>query len=332
MAEAKKSNLGRGLSALLGDEPEDYSAPDNRKGSLTVPVEFLHPGKYQPRQSMDEISIQELAQSIREKGILQPILVREHPDDPAAYEIIAGERRWRAAQLAALHEVPVIIKELSDLDALEVALVENLQRQDLSPLEEARGYKRLMEEFEHTQEALAEGVGKSRSHVANMMRLLALPTPIKDLLDNGALSVGHARALLAANDPVALARKVVAKGLNVRQTESLVKKQGETGKATITAGASKDADTLALERELTDIMGLRVAINDAAGKGSVTIHYKSLDQLDDVLGRLRQNTVSVSKPEVAVSPPTSPPIPKTAASPAPRPAVVRVKAEAKKNR
>lgn len=332
MAEAKKSNLGRGLSALLGDEAEDSSAPDNRTGSITVPVEFLHPGKYQPRQSMDDISIQELAQSIREKGILQPILVREHPDDPAAYEIIAGERRWRAAQLATLHEVPVIVKELSDLDALEVALVENLQRQDLSPLEEARGYKRLMEEFEHTQEALAEGVGKSRSHVANMMRLLALPTPIKDLLDNGALSVGHARALLAANDPVALARKVVAKGLNVRQTESLVRKQDGKGKSTTTAGASKDADTLALERELTDIMGLRVAINDAAGKGSVTIHYKSLDQLDDVLGRLRQSPVSISKPEAAVSPPTSPPIPKTAAGPAPRPAVVRVKAGAKKKR
>jgi len=310
MAEAKKTNLGRGLSALLGDAGEDYIESENQQATRTIPVEFLHPGKYQPRNAMDETGIEELAQSIREKGILQPILVRAHPDDPSAFEIIAGERRWRAAQLATLHEVPVIIKDLSDLDALEVALVENLQRQDLSPLEEARGYKRLMEEFEHTQEALAEGVGKSRSHVANMMRLLALPTPVKDLLDSGSLSIGHARALLAANDPAGLARKVVKKGLNVRQTERLVKKQDGETKPAASSRPPKDADTLALERELTDITGLRVAINDDAGKGTVTIHYKTLDQLDDVIGRLRQNS-QVDSPA-----PKSQPIAKAAIKPA----------------
>ncbi|MSO53520.1 MAG: ParB/RepB/Spo0J family partition protein [Rhodospirillales bacterium] len=278
----KRQNLGRGLSALLGDvvaEPQKTTAP------ATLPIEFLRPGKYQPRHTIGGASLEELTQSIREKGILQPILVRRHPSDANAYEIIAGERRWRAAQAAQIHDVPVLVRELSDTEALEIALVENLQRQDLSPLEEADGYRRLMDEFAHTQEDLARVLGKSRSHVANMMRLLALPQAVKTLLESGALSAGHARALLGAKDPGVLAKMVVARGLNVRQTERLVQrgKLGRRGRAAV----AKDADTVALELDLSTILGLRVEIRDSDGAGSLTLHYKTLEQLDDVLNRLK---------------------------------------------
>ncbi|HIJ38851.1 MAG TPA: ParB/RepB/Spo0J family partition protein, partial [Rhodospirillaceae bacterium] len=224
MADDKRKNLGRGLSALLGEaglapapKNADPVAPVESTGGKAIPVlpiSALTPSRYQPRRQFDEQSLAELADSMRTKGVLQPILVRVHPTEVGLYEIIAGERRWRAAQRAQLHEIPVLIRELTDQEAAEIALVENLQRRDLSPLEEAEGYRRLIEEFKHTQEELSRAVGKSRPHLANMMRLLALPESVKALVDDGTLSAGHARALLTAKEPEALAREVVAKGLS----------------------------------------------------------------------------------------------------------------------
>jgi len=283
-AEGKRKTLGRGLSALLGEDSSDYAELDKVRTSKTVPIEFLHPGRYQPRHAINDSDIIELSQSVRAKGILQPILVRRHPDEANAFEIIAGERRWRAAQMAQLHEVPVVIKELNDREALEIALVENLQRQDLSPLEEAEGYRRLMDEFTHSQDALGKALGKSRSHVANMMRLLGLPDEVKAMLDAGDISAGHARAVLNANKPVALARRVVRRGLNVRQTEELAKDAKEKKKAA--SGPTKDSDTLALERDISALLGLRAEIRYRGGKGSLTLHYDRLDQLGDILARL----------------------------------------------
>lgn len=296
MAEEKRRNLGRGLSALLGDTGVAAAAAVVEAGSAaaaaaksmglrTLPIGQLKPGKFQPRRQFDEAAIADLVESVRSKGVLQPILVRPFQ---GAYEIIAGERRWRAAQRAQLHEVPVIIRELSDKEALEVALVENLQRQDLTALEEADGYRRLVEEFDHTQEELAKAVGKSRSHVANMMRLLALPEPVKDLLENGKLSAGHARALLTASDPVGLAGQVVDKHLNVRQTEKLAAEGGKIkGGGGRSAKASiKDSDTAALERDLTEMLGVKVTITTQGRGGELTIQYGSLEQLDDILLRL----------------------------------------------
>ena len=293
--DPRRRGLGRGLSALLGDASKTMDAitgdgsPKAGRGLRVVPVEKLRPGRFQPRRVFDQTAIEDLVESVREKGILQPILVRTHPDDVDSYEIIAGERRWRAAQAASLHEVPVILRELSDREALEVALVENLQRQDLSPLEEAEGYHRLMEDFSHTQEQLAKTVGKSRSHVANMMRLLNLPEPVKQMMDAGEITAGHARALLTSSDPLGLARQVVAKGLNVRQTESLAQKaQGKT--RTKAATAPKDADLMALERDLAAVLGLKVTISHQGQGGSVAVHYVTLEQLDDILHRLSGGT------------------------------------------
>ena len=290
--EGKRRGLGRGLSALLGDRAEE-STETTEKAVRTLSVGMLHPGRFQPRRHFDEERIADLVESVREKGVLQPLLVRRDPEDTNTYEIIAGERRWRAAQLAQLHEVPVIIKEFSDREALEVALVENLQRQDLSPLEEADGYRRLLDEFHHTQEDLARAVGKSRSHVTNTLRLLGLPDPIKLMLDEGRLTAGHARALLTAPDSVKLAQQVVSKGLNVRQTEKLA--QQPEKKATPSASSSprrsigdgeKDPDTAALERDLQQILGLKVNIRFHGKGGDLTIQYGSLEQLDDILHRL----------------------------------------------
>ncbi|MEO5374434.1 MAG: ParB/RepB/Spo0J family partition protein [Alphaproteobacteria bacterium] len=295
MSREKLKSLGRGLSSLLGEEPEETGTDAVGNSGRSVPVEFLRPGKFQPRRHFDEESIAGLVESIRQQGILQPILVRPDADDPEGYEIIAGERRWRAAQQAGLHEVPVIVRELGDRAALEVALVENLQRQDLSPLEEAEGYRRLMEDFEHTQEDLARAVGKSRSHVANMMRLLSLDEPVKDMLDRGELSAGHARALLGCDDAVKMARQVVTRGLNVRQTERLA--QGDGGKkARAGKPPTKDADTAALERDLANLLGLKVAIQFTGRGGNLTIYYDTLEQLDDILHRLNH----ASGPAVAM--------------------------------
>jgi ParB family transcriptional regulator, chromosome partitioning protein len=304
--DGRKRSLGRGLSALLGAGSDDY-ADEHGKHIKMVPTEHLQRGRYQPRRRFDEAEMKALAESIRENGILQPILVRRLPPDTdgapsgtvaitslgagagasgSRYEIIAGERRWRAAQLARLHEVPVIAREMDDRQALEIALVENVQRQDLNPLEEAEGYRRLIEEFNHTQENLARAIGKSRSHIANMLRLLSLPPVVRELVDSGALTAGHARALITAGDPAALARLVVARGLNVRQTERLVK--GHPPGRTHGPAGPKDADTVALERELTNLLGLKVSIAAHGEAGTLMIHYSKLEQLDDLLGRLTQ--------------------------------------------
>ena len=284
--DGARRTLGRGLSALLGAESEDYASLDRVRLSKMVPIELVHPGRFQPRHNFDETQLEALADSIRTNGILQPILVRRHPQTPNSFEIVAGERRWRAAQIARLHEVPVIIREIADGEAVELALVENVQRQDLSPLEEAEGYRRLIEEFKNTQEDLARRVGKSRSHVANALRLLGLPEPVKALLEQGRLTAGHARALLSGADPAALAEQVVARGLNVRQTERLAQ-QRQTDPSAKTA-REKDPDTLALERDLSALLGLRVTINIQGRGGALTIHYRTLEQLDDVLKRLTQ--------------------------------------------
>ena len=280
-----RKGLGRGLSALLEESPDDQAALDRLRGSRSVPIENLVPNRYQPRTVFDTEELQALAASIRENGILVPILVRRLADEPERYEIVADERRWRAAQTAQQHDVPVVIKELSDGEALEVALVENIQRQDLTAIEEAEGYQRLMDEFRHTQEDLARVVGKSRSHVANTLRLLGLPEAVKGMVQQGQLTAGHARALLTMAMPEELAAKVVRQGLNVRQTERLAKKPaGEAGKTP----PVKDADTRAIEKQLSERLGLKVTINHRGEKGEVRIGFSTLEQFDDILRRLRQ--------------------------------------------
>jgi len=293
---SSKRGLGRGLAALLGDEAADYAALDRQRNSKQVPIEQVHPGRVQPRRRFDEEALQSLADSVKAQGLLQPILVRRHPERPAEYEIVAGERRWRAAQQAQLHEVPVVIRELDDAQALELALVENVQRQDLDAIEEAEGYRRLLEEFGHPQEELARLIGKSRPHIANTLRLLNLPDPVKELVRDGKLSAGHARALLGAAEPETAARQVVSRGLSVRETEKLVAGEratpatprprgGGAGKGAVPA---KDADTLALERDLSALLGMRVSIELRGQGGVLTLHYDDLDQLDEVLRRLNQ--------------------------------------------
>jgi ParB family chromosome partitioning protein len=251
-----------------------------------VPIEAIRPSPFQPRRRFAEAELDELAQSIREKGIVQPLLVRPIADAAADFELVAGERRWRAAQLVGLHEVPVVIRPLGDSEALEIALVENLQREDLSPLEEAEAYSRLTREFGRSQAGLAEAVGKSRSHVANTLRLLALPAPVRKSLEEGALSAGHARALLGAPDPAALAVEVMRRGLNVRATETLVRRRAAQPQPR--PRSERDADTVVLERELATTLGLRVTLAPKQRGGSLTLHYASLDQLDRVLALLRR--------------------------------------------
>lgn len=307
MAERKR--LGRGLSALLGEDSNGEVAdiaPATSRAGREVPIESLHPGRYQPRRHIDEAAIDELSSSIKDKGVLQPILVRRDPEDANAYEIIAGERRWRAAQLAGLHEVPVVIKELTDQETLEVALIENLQREDLSPLEEAQAYQRLMNEFSHTQDALAKALGKSRSHVANTVRLLALPDAVKTYLEDGRLTAGHARALLGQDNAADLAKQIVTKGLNVRQTEALVSKKPAASKpggssSSAKPGSKKDADTVALEQELADTLGLKVEIDDKGGHGVLALHYSSLDELDALLSMLSRSAIAAGNAAAAES-------------------------------
>jgi len=286
-----EKKLGMGLSALLGRDEADFSELDAGEGAKTIAVVHLHPGKYQPRHNFSDEQLGDLSDSIREKGVLQPLLVRPHPEQLGEFEIIAGERRWRAAQLAQLHEVPVIIRDFDDKETLEVALVENLQRQDLSALEEAEGYHRLMHEFSHTQEQLAQALGKSRPHVANTLRLLTLPGEVKELLASGALSAGHARCLVGVVGSADLAKEIVHKGLNVRQAERLVKAGGQVSARPKAARPSKDADTVALEHDLANLLGLNVDIKDKKGRGQVVIHYENLEQLDGVLARLTHAVV-----------------------------------------
>lgn len=296
MSEANPKNrgLGRGLNALFEDDEEftgvgEASAAPSGSGRANVGIELLQQSQIQPRKLFEEESLLELADSIKSHGLLQPILVRK--SDGGQYEIIAGERRWRAAQKAQLHEVPVIILELTDVEALEIALIENLQREDLNPVDEAMGYQRLMNEYSYTQEQLAESMGKSRPHIANMLRLLNLPDVVLAYLERGDLTAGHARALVTAADPEQLARAVVNSGLSVRQTEKLAAEA--SGKSTkekkSTSRHQKDVDTLALEKDLSDHLGMRVAIDSKDGaSGKVSISFKSLDQLDEILKKLSE--------------------------------------------
>lgn len=301
----KKTNkkLGRGLSALLGEDEDDEQTDqlERLRQTRNLPIERMAPGPFQPRRRFDEEELAELSESIREQGLLQPILVRRDPDGED-YQIIAGERRWRAAQLAQLHEVPVLVREFDDRTAMEIALVENIQRRDLGPLEEAEGYRRLSDEYGHQQEAIARAVGKSRSHIANMMRLRSLPDDVRALLDDGQLTMGHARALLSAEDASALAREIVTRKLNVREVERLIQKEKAAQDASDDSGGKrsnggpgggKDADTRVLEEDLADRLGLAVSINHNArnGSGQVVIRYKDLDQLDLVVERLSARPV-----------------------------------------
>jgi ParB family chromosome partitioning protein len=273
--------LGRGLAALMGESP---ATPDDatQKPVRTLSVETLEPGPFQPRTSFHADTLAELVDSIKARGILQPLLARPHPSRPGHYQIIAGERRWRAAQQAGLHEVPVLLRNLSDADAMAASLVENLQRQDLNPIEEAEGFRRLMDEFGLTQEQLGTAVGKSRSHVANVMRLLQLPPAVRIEVQKGALSAGHARALLAHPDPEGAARQVIARGLNVRQTEALATSRP----AEKTTEKVQDPETAALQRDLSERLGLAVQISFDGRGGAVTIKYRNLEQLDGLIALL----------------------------------------------
>ena len=276
---SKPPALGRGLSALLGDAA---AVSPTAPGLRTLPVGALEPGPFQPREAMDEAALAELSASIREHGVLQPILVRPMKGRPDRFQIIGGERRWRAAQAAGLHDVPALVREFSDREAMAAGLVENLQREDLNALEEAEGYGRLTEQFGLTQEALARAVGKSRPHVANTLRLLNLPERVRDLLREGALTAGHARAMLTAKDPIALALMVVDRGLNVRQAEALA--SASLKNIPSAAGQPKsDAETRALERQISGHLGLKVAIRHGPRGGQVVLSYKDLDQLDGIV-------------------------------------------------
>ncbi len=292
-AKKDRKGLGRGLSALMADiqptqdEAQAITAP--QKGAdQNIPVEQLFPNPDQPRRAFSDGALSELAASIREKGVIQPLIVRPSPDGEG-YQIVAGERRWRAAQRAQVHEVPVIVRDFDDTEVLEVAIIENIQRSDLNPIEEAQGYRQLMDRFGHTQEQLATAMGKSRSHIANLMRLLGLPEDVLTMIRDGRLTAGHARALITTDDPSGLARQVVARGLSVREVEELVKKADGGAPARPERKApAKDADTRALEGDLTAALGMPVTINhdQKAGGGKITIKYNDLESLDDVIRRL----------------------------------------------
>lgn len=298
MTKMKRKGLGRGLDALLGanrgaaattETPVDSATmPVANAGPLDgqmmeVPVEYLQRGKYQPRRDMHEESLQELAESIKAQGVMQPVVIR--PVGTNRYEIIAGERRWRAAQKAGLHEVPIVLLDVGDAEALELAIIENVQRTDLNPLEEAMGYQVLANDYKHSQDDIASIVGKSRSHVANTLRLLKLPDSVKKFIAEGKLSAGHARALVGQPHPEELAQDIVNRGLNVRQAEALRQEAGQAPKKN-KAKARKDADTAALEKRLSDALGLAVEIKHGSRGGLLQIKYKSLEQLDEVVRRL----------------------------------------------
>ena len=295
-ARRPRGGLGRGLGALLGEVAQDERATAEARDGVTprggvrmIPVSAIAPHPGQPRRHFDEEALAELAASISERGVIQPIIVRPHGHD---YQIVAGERRWRAAQRARLHEVPVVVRDYTDSETLQIALVENIQRQDLNAIEEAEAYQRLQDEFGHTQEVLSKVVHKSRSHVANLLRLLDLPPAVQERVVNGTLSMGHARAIIGADDPVAVAEDVVARGLSVRQTEALARRGRETdGRGTrrrapapVTSGS---ADIAALEQQLADLLGLKVRIAfHPDGHGAITLDYSTLEQLDMVCQRL----------------------------------------------
>jgi ParB family chromosome partitioning protein len=284
----QRRGLGRGLSALMADvtPAEVAHTPDaSRRPDRLVPIEQLVPNPDQPRRTFTPDQLDELANSIRTKGVIQPLIVRVNPKNEDQYEIVAGERRWRAAQMAQLHELPVLVREFDDTEVLEVAIIENIQRADLNPIEEAAGFRQLMFKFGHTQEKLAEALGKSRSHIANLLRLLNLPESVKDYVADGTLSAGHARALITATNPEELAKIVIEKGLSVRDTEKLVKGTLMTKEKPKPSGSfkvEKDADTKALEGDLSAALTMKVKIDHKPGqeKGKLTINYDTLEQLD----------------------------------------------------
>jgi ParB family chromosome partitioning protein len=280
--------LGRGLAALIGDVGDETSAIERTRSQRRVPLEFLRPNPRNPRRAFSDLELDELAASIRERGIIQPILVRTVRGAADAYEIIAGERRWRAAQRAGIHEVPVVLLEVDDREALELAIIENVQRTDLNALEESMGYEALAKEFHYGQDEIAKVVGKSRAHVSNMLRLLKLPESVKVYLADGRLTAGHARALLGEPDPEALARTIVERGLNVRQVEAIAQERAaKAGKAAKPRPrVHKDADTAALEKRLSDVLGLVVSIEHRGHGGELRIRYRNLEQLDEVIRRL----------------------------------------------
>lgn len=284
----KKRGLGRGLSALMADVSEASAPVVQSGGEQFVPIESVIPNPNQPRKRFAKENLDDLAASIKEKGVIQPLIVRAHGD--GTYEIVAGERRWRAAQIAQLHELPVLIRDFSDTEVLEVAIIENIQRADLNAIEEAEGYRQLMERFGHTQEKMAEALGKSRSHIANLLRLLNLPASVLEMVQEGQLSAGHARALIPAEDPLKLAQIIIQGGLSVRATEALVKKMqsgGDDGKPNPSVPKSvteKDADTKALENDLSASLGMKVGLLHKPGgeTGQLTVNYKTLDELDEL--------------------------------------------------
>lgn len=317
---AKPAPLGRGLSALFGDTDTSYQATKTQQrgeqpsvalaalasvqtsvsaesacqtslgkhGVQTMPVTWLLPCPFQPRRHFDEDALQGLADSIRERGILEPLLVRAVEGGKDQYEIIAGERRWRASQIAGLHDVPVVVRKLTDREALEFGLIENIQREGLSPLEEAEGYKRLIDEFDHTQDDLAKIVGRSRPHITNMLRILTLPQTVLGMIEKGELTMGHARAVITARDPIEVAQMVVKKGLNVRQAEALAKKMNDNPQIhKRKVNAEADANIVALEKEIERSLGLKVKLQTQGKSGTLTICYHSLDQLEDLIMKLK---------------------------------------------
>ncbi len=280
-----KKGLGRGLSSLMGESATEELKSQSTNRDLKIAISKLRPSSIQPRRLFDKSSINELAESIKSKGLVQPILVRPSKSEVDEYEIIAGERRWRAAQIAQLHELPAVVKNLDDVEALEMAIIENVQRADLSPIEEAAGYKKLMEQYNHTQEALVPIVGKSRSHIANIIRLLNLPASIQDMISQGIITSGHARAIMNSAFPEQLAKKIVDENLSVRQAESLVKEK----KTKLTKNKLKPADTVDLEQRLTELLGLEVVISDNGKRGgSIKVKYKTLDQLELITSKLKK--------------------------------------------
>jgi ParB family chromosome partitioning protein len=284
MIQVQKRRLGRGLAALIGDDTTEEAIVQDIRSLRHVPIELLHPNPNNPRKYFAEEELESLAKSLKDKGLLQPLVVR--PRNDGSFEIVAGERRWRASQRAGLHEIPVLIRELGDRETLEIALIENVQRSDLNPLEEARAYRQLIEAYDYTQLQLAEGIGKSRSHIANTMRLLTLPETILKQIEDGSLTAGHARSLIATESPEELAEKIIALKLSVRQSEDLARKTPST----TSVKTEKDPDTRALEKELSHAMGLAVSLKHKGQTGgTVTITYKTLDQLDEISRRISGN-------------------------------------------
>ncbi|RWI24809.1 MAG: ParB/RepB/Spo0J family partition protein [Mesorhizobium sp.] len=292
--DQSRKRLGRGLAALIGeiDRPVAAEKPSAVAADGKVPIEFVSPNPKNPRRHFGDAELTDLAQSIREHGVVQPVVARPSPSQPGRYEIIAGERRWRAAQRAGLTEIPLIVRDVNDRTALELAIIENVQRADLNPVEEAQGYQQLIDEHGYTQADLGQVIGKSRSHVANTLRLLKLPDVIRDMLVDGALSAGHARTLVTAGDPAGLAKRIVEEGLSVRQAEALAQMPAGPTPAKVRSAPSapeKDPDTLALEKLMTDTIGMIVSIEHKAKGGTLRVDYRSLDQLDELCRRLKDD-------------------------------------------